>query len=351
MSYVSVFRIIAFIAEKSGLFRDYQAFVDEFVAIKEEMRRKLGIKSRMPDCMKDFFDYKVESEFWYRVFDEAHMSRQLKDDVGPFPGTHIRDSRLQPRNHAPPSNQNRPGAQPRAYSAKCLQPNVFRAFLGENRRYVKALAKKFSGNLFFDSERFIDGGYWIWVEARHGNDITPVVEEHLEEAHRLLLAYSEVKGDMLPHLEDFLVDYLREQDDGRDIPKDEVIGGADHEINQETIDASQPISVTMETDLPFRASADPETQPSKPLKRAMALSEEEEQGDSKRRRKSQKARPPTPSLYRECADLCGAFHRAFQRNPQVPSRPDGPTMPGEKKNDKASGGKKRRNRGGRTRSF
>ncbi|KAK0099795.1 hypothetical protein ONS95_008592 [Cadophora gregata] len=63
VSYVSVFRIIAFIAEKSSLFRDSHAFIEDFVAIKEEMRSKLGIKSPPSGGLRDFFDYKIESDF------------------------------------------------------------------------------------------------------------------------------------------------------------------------------------------------------------------------------------------------------------------------------------------------
>ena len=33
----------------------------------------------------------------------------------------------------------------------------------------------------------------------------------MDEAYKLMLAYSEVEGDMLPHLEDFLADYNRGQ--------------------------------------------------------------------------------------------------------------------------------------------
>ena len=67
MAYTSVFRIIAYIAEKSGLFGSYQAFVDKFVAIEEEVRENMGKEHTSLQEWKDFFDYRVESEFWYRV--------------------------------------------------------------------------------------------------------------------------------------------------------------------------------------------------------------------------------------------------------------------------------------------
>lgn len=65
MAYVSVFRTIAFIAVKSGLFRSHDSFEEEFTTIENETRRVLGIESRVPDDLRDFFEYKVESEFWY----------------------------------------------------------------------------------------------------------------------------------------------------------------------------------------------------------------------------------------------------------------------------------------------
>lgn len=49
---------------------------------------------------------------------------------------------------------------------------------------------------------------------------------------------------------------------------------------------------------------------------------------------SQIPRHPAPALFKECANLHGAFHRAFQRDQTILGRMDGPTMPDEKKNVK-----------------
>ncbi|KAH6702836.1 hypothetical protein BKA61DRAFT_581966 [Leptodontidium sp. MPI-SDFR-AT-0119] len=337
MAYVSVFRTIAFIAVKSGLFRSHDSFEEEFTTIENETRRVLGIESRVPDDLRDFFEYKVESEFWYSFFDKPHSRGRLKHDVGPFPGIHVPDPR-QPRNQ--PQQQ-----QPKLYSAKCFQTNVLRAFLGQGGRYVKALGEKFLGNLVFHAEKRVDGTYWIWVEPRGGIEITKLVKEQLEEAHKLLKAYSEVPGKILPHLEDFLEDYL----DGKyvcyiDRPENEMMDEAEPVVDQErSIDQPADYQADVGAGLPFQTTRST-TWPSNPLKRAAAISEDEETRDNKSRRKSRHPGPPAPALYEECAKLCGAFHRAFQGDPERQNRPDGPTMPEKEKKEKKkkkSAGKKK----------
>lgn len=60
---------------------------------------------------------------------------------------------------------------------------------------------------------------------------------------------------------------------------------------------------------------------------------------------------PAPALFKECANLHGAFHRAFQRDQKILGKMDGPTMPDEKKNVKPVNGKKKRKHRWQTRSF
>ncbi|KAG4437740.1 hypothetical protein IFR05_006774 [Cadophora sp. M221] len=329
MAYVSVFRTIAFIAVKSGLFRNHNAFEAEFNANENETRRVLGIESRVRNELRDFFEYKVESEFWYRFRESIHGLS--KHDVGPFPGICVPDPR-QPRD--------RSRIHPSLYSAKCLQSNVLRAFLGEDDRYVKALGQKFVGRLFFHADKCADGIYRIWVEPRDGMEVTPLIKEKLEEAYKLLKAYSEVPGEMLPHLEDFLVDYL----DGHYVCRNdtsienEMMGEAEFVIDPER-NPDQPADHQAEVGaavLTFHSTKST-AQSINPRKRAMAISEEEETRDTKRRRKSRYPGSPTPFLYKKCAKLCGAFHMAFQGDSKRPSRPEGLIMPEKEKKEKKKG--------------
>ena len=84
-----------------------------------------------------------------------------------------------------------------------------------------------------------------------------------------MLAYSEVEGDMLPHLEDFLADYNRGQRERVDhVPEKTAVEDAI------AVESSHPISTAIDAELPFRPSPEAKIS-SNPLKRAMAISVEE----------------------------------------------------------------------------
>lgn len=99
-----------------------------------------------------------------------------------------------------------------------------------------------------------------------------------------MLAYSEVEGDMLPHLEDFLADYNRGQRERVDhVPektavKDAIAVGTQPSMDSAT-ESSHPISTAIDPELPCRPSPEAKIS-SNPLKRAMAISVEESR-DSK----------------------------------------------------------------------
>ena len=109
--------------------------------------------------------------------------------------------------------------------------------------------------------------------------ITPLIQDQLDEAYKLMLAYSEVEGDMLPHLEDVLADYNRGQRERVDhVPEKTAVEDAIAVGTQPSMDSamesSHPISTAIDAELPFRPSPEAKIS-SNPFKRAMAITVEE----------------------------------------------------------------------------
>lgn len=208
MAYTSLYRLIYFIAKYSGIFDDRNGFfdrkffLDEFNATREETCRDYDIQGPLSDELKDFLEYKSEHGFWYTV--SKFTVAGVRGLVLTWPSSRtpttwpiqeqIRRCRPLPRCTSSRSSSPKPTHHPQYhfqpsthYSIKCFQANTPSSFVGLHGDGVRALGKRFDGDLFFQTRKSSTGGHCIWVEPNCPQMLeSEEIKKQLENAYALI---------------------------------------------------------------------------------------------------------------------------------------------------------------------
>ncbi|KAG4437741.1 hypothetical protein IFR05_006775 [Cadophora sp. M221] len=130
------------------------------------------------------------------------------DDVGPFPCAPVQD----PRGPEPKFRPQYHFEYSAAYSVRCYQHNMVRAFIGKHGDGVRALAKQFSRNFFFHTRKSSRGGNLIWVEPRFPQmQESAEIKKQLDDAYKLIVEWANLPVVDLPAMDVFLEGYLARQ--------------------------------------------------------------------------------------------------------------------------------------------
>ena len=134
--------------------------------------------------------------------------KNKSDDIGPFPAAPVRDPRPpkpthHPQYHFQPSTH---------YSIKCFQGNTPSSFVALHGDGVRALGKRFDGDLFFQTRKSSTGGHCIWVEPNCPQMLeSEEIKKQLENAYALMFEWSRNPGPggCLQEMDKFLEGYQK----------------------------------------------------------------------------------------------------------------------------------------------